>query len=89
MIAGPEQRDKPFQPMGWPIYSYQNAANQARQQADAQRLRVVQLERRNRRLRSATAAALTLLITVAVVVLVIGLLVGYSVGTGLIGLVGR
>lgn len=87
MLTGPDQRDKPFQPMGWPLAAHVNIAVQARQQAEVQRRRAEQLERRNRRLRSAAGMSWALFVTVAVTAAAIGAVVGYSVGTGLLGFV--
>jgi hypothetical protein len=85
----PEQipTSKPVQPMGWPIYSFQNQANQARQEAEGQRRRADQLARRCRRLRSVTAAALTATVVGMAAAFALGVLLGYGFGSGLIGLV--
>jgi hypothetical protein len=87
MIAGPETPGKPIQPMGWPIYSHTNIANQARQEAEGQRRRADQLARRCRRLRSVTAMALAATVTGMAAAFALGGLLGYGLGAGLIGLV--
>jgi hypothetical protein len=74
--------------MGWPIYSFQNAANQARQEAEGQRRRADQLARRCRRLRSVTAAALTCTVVGMAAAFALGGLFGYGLGSGLIRFVG-
>jgi hypothetical protein len=87
----PEQipTSKPVQPMGWPIYSFQNQANQARQEAEGQRRRADQLARRCRRLRSVAAVALTCTVVGMAAAFALGSIVGYAFGAGLLGLVGR
>jgi hypothetical protein len=87
MIANRDTHAQPVQPQGWPIYSYQNAANQARQDADRQRARVDQLTRRCRRLRAVTAWALTATVAGMAAAFALGGLLGYGLGSGLIGLV--
>lgn len=87
MIAGPNQTGKPIQPQGWPIYSFQNAANQARQEAEGQRRRADQLARRCRRLRAVAAWSLTCTIVGMAASFGLGILLGYGFGSGLIGLV--
>jgi hypothetical protein len=47
------------------------------------------LTRRNRRLRSATAGALTILGTVGFVLLLIGAVLGYAIGVGLLRVLGQ
>jgi fatty acid desaturase len=95
MIAGRDARDKPprmqapLQPMGWPSGAHWNAANQARQELDAQRRRNERLAQRNRRLVAALAASWMTVAIIGLVLLALGLLFGYAVGVGLIGLVSR
>jgi len=86
MIAGPNQTGKPIQPQGWPIYSFQNAANQARQEAEGQRRRADQLAGRCRRLRAVAAWALTCTVAGMAAAFALGALFGYGLGSGLIGL---
>lgn len=91
MVANINQHDKqppPFQPRGWPVYAIQNAAVQARQQAEAQRRRAEALARRNRRLRATTAGALAISGTVGLTLLAIGLVLGFAIGSGLLRAVG-
>jgi hypothetical protein len=75
--------------MGWPIYSYQNAALQANQVAEGQRRRADQLARRCRRLRSVTAMALTCTVVGMAAAFALGGIVGYAFGAGLLGWVSR
>jgi len=89
MLTGPDQRDKPFQPMGWPLAAHVNIAVQARQQAEVQRRRAEQLERRNRRLRSAASMSWALFVTVAITAAAIGATAGYAFGSGLLGWMSR
>jgi hypothetical protein len=73
--------------MGWPIYSYQNAANQAKQEAEGQRRRADQLARRCRRLRSVTASALAVSVVGMTAAFALGILLGYGFGSGLLGII--
>jgi hypothetical protein len=73
--------------MGWPLAAHVNVAVQARQEAEAQRRRADQLERRNRRLRSAAGMSWALFVTVAITAAAAGAVVGYSIGVGLLGLI--
>jgi hypothetical protein len=75
--------------MGFRANAAINATTQALQEAEAQRRRAEQLERRNRRLRSAASMSWALFVTVAVTAAAIGLVIGYSVGVGLLGAMGR
>ena len=95
MIANLKNQNKsvdhalmPLQPMGWPVYAIQNAAVQARQQAETQRRRADALAARNRQLRATTAGALAVAGTVGLAMLAIGVVLGYAVGTGLLRAVG-
>jgi hypothetical protein len=78
----------PLQPMGWPSGAHWNAANQAKQEAERQRRRADLLASRNRHLTAWASAVTAVLGTVALVALALGLVLGYAVGVGLIGLVG-
>ena len=89
MIANRDTHAQPVQPQGWPIYSYQNASIQARQEADRQRARVEQLTRRCRRLRAVTAWSLVCTITGMAASFALGSLLGYGVGAGLLRAMGQ
>jgi hypothetical protein len=73
--------------MGFRANAAINATTQALQQAEAHRRRADQLAVRNRRLRAVTASALAATVIGMVAMLAVGVLIGYSVGVGLIGAV--
>jgi hypothetical protein len=75
--------------MGYRANAAINATNQALQLAEGQRRRADQLARRCRRLRSVTAMALTATVAGMAAAFALGGLLGYGLGSGLIGLVGR
>jgi hypothetical protein len=77
----------PPQPMGFRANAAINATNQAKQEAEGQRRRADQLARRCRRLRSVAAWALAATITGMLAAFGLGLLFGYSLGSGLLAVI--